>query len=141
MFQLVGDLIEAAVGFLLKILVPSALIALAGVLLMGDEIGALFGAAFGLAVVGWRFGLVPLWRLITSREVPATFVEIVGRATFGAARRGWAMAAFEADGERIELKIPVRHARRFARAMVPGVRGDLRFSGRLLQSWHAATEQ
>ena len=141
MFQLVGDLIEAAVGFLLKIVAPSALIAGVGVLAMHDEAGALLGLAFLLAVVGWRYGLVPLWRLITSREVPATFVEIVGRATFGAARRGWAMAAFEADGKRIELKVPVRHARRFARAMVPGARGDLRFSGRLLQSWDAATEQ
>lgn len=137
MFQLVGDLVETVVGFFLTILVPSAVVAVVGLLALGDEEGALLGVAFGLLVVGWRYGAVPMWRLITSREIPATFVEIVGRATFGAARRGQALAAFEAGGRRIELKVPVRHARRFARAMVPGTRGDLRFSGRLLQSWDA----
>ncbi len=135
MFQLAGDLIEAIVGFILKIVVPSALAAVGGLLWMGDEEGALIGLAVLVVLVAWRFGALPVWRLITSREVPATFVEIVGRATFGAARRGWALAAFECQGRRIELKVPVRSSRRYARALVPGARGDLRYSGRLLQSW------
>lgn len=138
MFQLAGDLIEAIVGFFLKILLPSAIVALLGMVAVGDEEGALFGVAFAVLLVGWRYGAMPVWRLVSSREVPATFLEIVGRATFGAARKGQALAAFESKGKRIELKVPVRHARRFARALVPGTRGDLRFSGRLLQSWDAA---
>ena len=135
MFQLAGDLIETVVGILLTIVLPAALVAGVGLVVVGDEEGALIGLAFAVLLVGLRYGALPVWRLLSSREVPATFVEIVGRASFGAARRGFALAAFEAQGKRIELRVPVRSSRRYARALVPGMRGDLRFSGRVLQSW------
>ncbi len=137
MQELAAHLVEATVGLILWILVPAAIIAGVGALTLGDARGALAGLAFGAVASGWRLGVVPIWRRATSREVPATFVEIIGRATFGAVRRGWAVAAFDADGKRVELKIRERRARRFARSLVPGARGELRFSGRLLQSWEA----
>jgi hypothetical protein len=138
MLQTASDLLEASVRTFLALVVPAALVALGAWFLIGD---GLAGVGLGLLVLlglgGLRFVVTPLWRLVTTREVPATFVEIVGRAAFGRARRGWAFAVFEADGKRIELRFREGKARRFARALVPGRTGELRFSGRLLRSWAA----